>query len=136
MSHSNTYRCPLLPSYQLYYFVEKKSDYTCANYTPTGFVDLSPDGVDVLINGIKEHLVRIETINNLLREENHQIHRKLRIWLHLLKKSLMEKHLRGENIQIKNNLKVEKTNDTNRFKDLETKIKNANRIIRSKQKVS
>ena len=56
-----------------------------------------------MINAIKEHLVRIETINNLLREEN--------------------QHLRGENIQIKNNLKVEKTNDTNRFKDLETKIK-------------
>ena len=110
------YRCTFLLSYQLYYFVEKKSKYTCVNYTPTGFVDLSPDGVDVLINGIKEHLVRIETINNLLREEN--------------------QHLRGENIQIKNNLKVEKTNDTNRFKDLETKIKNANRIIRSKQKVS
>ena len=36
----------------------------------TGFVDVSSDGVDVLINDIKEHLVTIETINNLLREEN------------------------------------------------------------------
>ena len=97
------YRCTFLPSYQLYYFVEKKSKYTCVNCTPTGFVDLSSDGVDVLINDIKEHLVKIETINNLLREEN--------------------QHLRGENIQNKNNLKVEKTNNTNRVKDLETKIK-------------
>ena len=92
-----------LPSYQLYYFVEKKSKYICVNCTPTGFVDLSSDGVDVLINDIKEHLVKIETINNLLREEN--------------------QHLRGENIQNKNNLKVEKTNNTNNVKDLETKIK-------------
>ena len=97
------YRCTFLPSYQLYYFVEKKSKYTCVNCTPTGFVDLSSDGVDVLINDIKEHLVKIETINNLLREEN--------------------QHLRGENIQNKNNLKVEKTNNTNRVKDLQTKIK-------------
>ena len=52
--------------------------------TPTGLVDLSSDGVDILINDIKEHLVEIETINNLLREEN--------------------QHLRGENIQNKNNL--------------------------------
>ena len=58
---------------------------------------------DVLINGIKEHLVEIETINNLLREVN--------------------QHLRGENIQNKNSLKVEKTNNTNNVKDLETKIK-------------
>ena len=56
-----------------------------------------------MINGIKEHLVEIETINNLLREVN--------------------QHLRGENIQNKNNLKVEKTNNTNSVKDLETKIK-------------
>ena len=97
------YRCTFLPSYQLYYFVEKKSKYTCVNCTPTGFVDLSSDGVDVLINDIKEHLVKIETINNLLREEN--------------------QHLRGENIQNKNSLKVEKTNNTNRVKDIETKIK-------------
>ena len=97
------YRCTFLPSYQLYYFVGKKSKYTCVNCTPTGFVDLSSDGVDVLINDIKEHLVKIETINNLLREEN--------------------QHLRGENIQDKNNLKVEKTNNTNRVKDLQTKIK-------------
>ena len=73
------YKCTFLPSYQLYYFVEKKSKYTCVNCTPTGFVDLSSDGVDNLINDIKEHLVKIETINNLLREEN--------------------QHLRGENIQ-------------------------------------
>ena len=92
-----------LPSYQLYYFVEKKSKYTCVNCTPTGFVDLSSDGVDVLINDIKEHLVKIETINNLLREEN--------------------QHLRGENILNKSNLKVGKINKTNRVKDLQTKIK-------------
>ena len=73
------YRCTFLPSYQLYYFVEKKSKYTCVNCTPTGLVDLLSDGVDVLINDIKEHLVEVETINNLLREEN--------------------QHLRGENIQ-------------------------------------
>ena len=95
------YRCTFLPSYQLYYFVEKKSKYTCVNCTPTGFVDLSSDGV--LINDIKKHLVKIETINNLLREEN--------------------QHLRGGNIQNKNNLKVEKTNNTSRVKDLQTKIK-------------
>ena len=65
---------------------------------PTAFVDLSSDGVEVLINGIKEHLVKIKTINNILREEN--------------------QHLRGEN-----NLKVEKTNSTSRVKDLETAIK-------------
>ena len=81
------YRCTFLPSYQIYYFVEKESKYTCVNCTPTGSVDLSSDGVNVLINDIKEHLVKIETINNLLREEN--------------------QHLRGENIQNKNNLKVE-----------------------------
>ena len=69
----------------------------------TRLEDLSSDGVDVLINGIKEHLVKIKTINNLLREEN--------------------QHSRGENIQNKNNLKIEKTNNTNSAKDLETKIK-------------
>ena len=53
-----------------------------------------------MINDIKEHLVKIETINNLLREEN--------------------QHLRGENIL---NLKVGKINKTNRVKDLQTKIK-------------
>ena len=90
-------------SCQLYYFVEKKSKYTRVNCTPAGLVDLSSDGADGLINDIKEHLVEIETMNNLLREEN--------------------QHLRGENIQNKNNLKVEKTNNTNRVKDLETKIK-------------
>ena len=46
------YRCTFLSSYQLYYFVEKKSKYTI-NCTPTGLVDLSSDGVDVLINDIK-----------------------------------------------------------------------------------
>ena len=96
------YRCTFLPAYQLYYFVEKKSKYTCVNYTPTGLVDLLSDGVDVLINDIKEHLVKVETINNLLREEN--------------------QHLRGENIQNKNNLKVGKTNNANNVKDLETNI--------------
>ena len=34
------HRCTFLPSYQLYYFVEKKSQYTCVNCTPTGLVDL------------------------------------------------------------------------------------------------
>ena len=97
------YRCTLLLSYQLYYFVERKSKYACVHCTPTGFADLSSDGVDVVINDIKQHLAKIETRNNLLREEN--------------------QHLRGENIQNKNNLKVEKTNNTNRVKDLQTKIK-------------
>ena len=93
----------VLPSYEVYYFVEKKSKYTWVNCTPTALVDLSSDGIDVLINDIKEHLVKVETINNLLRKEN--------------------QHLRGENIENKNNLKVEKTNNTNNVKDLETKIK-------------
>ena len=56
-----------------------------------------------MINDIKEHLVEVKTINNLLRGEN--------------------QHLWGENIQNKNNLKVQKTSNTNNFKDLETKIK-------------
>ena len=30
------YRCTFLPSYQLYYFVEKKSKYTCVNCTSIG----------------------------------------------------------------------------------------------------
>ena len=77
-------RCTFLPSYQLYYFVEKKSKYSCINCTPTGLVDLSLDGVYVLINDIKEHLVEIEAINNLLREKN--------------------RRLRGENIQNENRL--------------------------------
>ena len=97
------YRCTFLPSYQLYYFVEMKNKYTCVNCTPTGLVDLLSDGVDVLINDIKEHLVKVETMNNLLREEN--------------------QHSRAENIKNKNNLKVEKTSNTNNVKDLETKIK-------------
>ena len=36
--------------------------------TPTGLVDLSSDGVDVLINDIKEHL-EVETTNNLLKKK-------------------------------------------------------------------
>ena len=52
------------------------------------------------MNDLREHLVEIKTINNLIREEN--------------------QHLRGENIQNKNNLKVEKNNNTNNVKDLET----------------
>ena len=77
-------RCTFLPSYQLYYFVEKKSKYSYINCTPTGLVDLSLDGVYVLINDIKEHLVEIEAINNLLREKN--------------------RRFRGENIQNENRL--------------------------------
>ena len=57
----------------------------------------------MLINDIKKRLVEIKTINNLLREEN--------------------QHLRGENSQDKNNLKVEKTNNGNNAKELVTKIK-------------
>ena len=64
------YRCTFLLSYQLYYFVEKKRKCTCINCTPTDLVDLSSDSVDVLINDIKENLVEIETVSNLLREEN------------------------------------------------------------------
>ena len=79
------------------------ANYTQVNCTPTGLVDLSSDGEDVLINDIKEHLVEIETINDLLTEEN--------------------QHLRGENIQNKNSLKVEKSNNANNVKDLETKSK-------------
>ena len=56
-----------------------------------------------MINDIKEHLVEVETINNLLRDEN--------------------QHVRGENIQNKNNLNFEKTNNTNNVKDLEAKMK-------------
>ena len=52
---------------------------------------------------LKKRLVEIETINNLLREEN--------------------QHLRGENSQDKNNLKVEKINNGNNVKELVTKIK-------------
>ena len=78
------YRCTFLPSYQLYFFVEKKSKYSCINCTPTGLVDLSLDGVYVLINDIKEYLVEVEAINNLLREEN--------------------RRFRGENIQNKDRL--------------------------------
>ena len=57
----------------------------------------------VLINEIKEHFIEIKTINYLLREEN--------------------QHLRGENIQNKNNLKVEKTKNAKNVKDLEAEIK-------------
>ena len=56
-----------------------------------------------MINEIKEHFIEIKTINHLLREEN--------------------QHLRGENIQNKNNLKVEKTKNATNVKDLEAKIK-------------
>ena len=103
MSHSNKLQITFLQSYQLYYFVEKKRKYARITCTPIGFVDLSWDGVDVLINDIKEHLVKLETINNLLREEN--------------------QHLRGQNIQNENSSKVEKTNNANNVKYLETKIK-------------
>ena len=75
------YRCTFLPPYQPCYFVEKKRKYTCINCTPTGLVDLLSDGVDRLINDIKEHLVEIETIKHLLREEN--------------------QHLKGENSYLK-----------------------------------
>ena len=97
------YRGTFLPSYQFNYFFQKKSKYTCIKCTPTGLVDLSSYGVDLLINDIKNHLVDIETINNLLREEN--------------------QHLRGENTQNKNNSKVEKISNAKNVKDLETKIK-------------
>ena len=52
---------------------------------------------------MKEHLVETEKINNLSREEN--------------------QHLRGENIQNKTNLKIEKTNNKNHVKVLEKKSK-------------
>ena len=81
----------------------KRKANTRFNCTPTGSVDLSSDGVDVLINDIKEHLVKLKIINNLLREEN--------------------QHLRGENIQNKNNLKVGKTNKASNVKVLQIKIK-------------
>lgn len=48
------------------------STHVC-NCTPTGLVDLLSDGVDKLINDIKEHLVEIETIKHLLREENQHL---------------------------------------------------------------
>ena len=83
--------------------LKRKSNTHVLIVPPTGLVDLSSDGVDVLINDIKEHLVEIETINNLLRENN--------------------KYLGGENIQNINNLKAEKINNANNVKDLETKIK-------------
>ena len=57
------YRCTFLPSYQLYYFVEKESKYTCFNYTPTGLVELSSDGADVLINDILAE--NINEVNSL-----------------------------------------------------------------------
>ena len=55
------YRCTFLPSCKLYYFVEKKSKYICVNRTPIGLVDLSSDGVDVLINDIKKHLAQFKS---------------------------------------------------------------------------
>ena len=107
------YRCPFLQSYQLYYFVEKKSKYTCVNCTPKGFVDLSSDEVDVLINDIKEYLVKMETINTLLREEN--------------------QYLRADNIQSESR-KDQQHKQGQRFRNKNQK--DANRIIRRKQKVS
>ena len=97
-------------------FCSKEKQITCINCTPTDLVDLLSDGVDVLINDIKEHLVKLETINNLLREEN--------------------QHLRGENIQNKNNLKVEKTNNANNVKDLETNIKKLQTELSKKNRKS
>ena len=71
---------------------------------------------DTLMNDIKEHLVEIETINHLLREQN--------------------QHLKRENISKKNNLKVGKTNNPNNVQSLRNKNKkDADKIIRSKQKV-
>ena len=68
------------------------------------------------MNDIKEHLVEIETINHLLREQN--------------------QHLKRENISKKNNLKVGKTNNPNNVQSLRNKNqKDGNKIIRSKQKV-
>ena len=58
---SECHRSTLLPSYQLHYFVEKKSKYTCISFTLPGLVDLSLDGDDVLINRIQGHLVEIGT---------------------------------------------------------------------------
>ena len=87
----------------MYYFVEKSRKYTCVNCTPVGSIDLSSDGIDVLINDIKDHLVEVETINQRLQVEN--------------------THLRNENIQVKNNLKVEKNINKNNIKELDTKIK-------------
>ena len=69
-----------------------------------------------MIIDIKEHLVEIKTINNLMREEN--------------------QHLRGENIQNKNNLKIEKTNNANNVKVLETKIKKMQAELPEANKVS
>ena len=67
-----------------------------------------------VINDIKEHLVEIETINNLLREEN--------------------QHLRGENIQNKKQFKSRKGQQRKQCQKFRNKVqKDANRIIRSKQ---
>ena len=110
------YRCTLLPSYQLYYFVEKTRKYTCVNCTPEGTVDLSSDGVDVLINDIKDHLIDVENINRRLQEENI--------------------HLRGENIQVKNNIKVEKKNNANNIKELDTKLKKLQTKLSESNRIS
>ena len=45
-------------------------------------------------------------------------------------------HLRGENIQNKNNLKIEKTNNANNVKVLETKIKKMQAELPEANKVS
>ena len=67
-----------------------------------------------VINDIKEHLVEIETINNLLREEN--------------------QHLRGENIQNKKQFKSRKEQQRKQCQKFRNKVQNdASRIIRSKQ---
>ena len=64
------HRCTFLPSYQLYYFVEKESKYTCVNYTPTGLVDLSSDGVDVLINDIlPENLKEVNSLKYKINKD-------------------------------------------------------------------
>ena len=64
------HRCTFLPSYQLYYFVEKESKYTCVNYTPTGLVDLLSDGVDVLINDIlPENLKEVNSLKYKINKD-------------------------------------------------------------------
>ena len=78
------YRCAFLPTYQLYYFVEKTRKYTCVNCTPQALVDLRSDGVDVLIRDIRNHLEELKKMNNLIQKQN--------------------EYLREENIRIKNTL--------------------------------
>ena len=57
------YRCRFLPSYQRHYFTESK-----CNCTPTGLVDLSSDGIDKLINNIKENLLEIQKIKQSIKK--------------------------------------------------------------------